>query len=210
MSRLHSGAAASLPGQVTQRDDPYVYPDTSVLRNRLGITDAAFLDKQERSLVVLRVRKGVPRGAFDLTHLRAIHRHLFQDIYDWAGELRTVEISKGNQQFQFRQYIPTGMADVHRRLERSRFLRGLSVADFAKQAAVIIGDINYIHPFREGNGRTQLQYLKQLAEQAGHRLDLARIAGEHWIAASVSSHAVDYHPMASVIADAINPVADGR
>jgi cell filamentation protein len=97
------------------------------------------------------------------------------------------------------------MADVHRRLERSRFLRGLAAAGFAEQAAVIVGDINYIHPFREGNGRTQLQYLKQLAGQAGQRLDLARIAGERWIEASVSSHGADYRPMAEVIAEALRP-----
>ena len=57
---------------------------------------------------------------------------------------------------------------------------------------MILGDINYIHPFREGNGRTQLQYLKQLAQEAGHTLDLTRIQGSDWIAASVASHAADY------------------
>jgi cell filamentation protein len=77
-------------------DDPYLYPGTSVLRNRLGTSDPDYLDKQERALVALRMRRNVPRGAFDLKHLRAIHRHLFQDVYDWAGELRTVEISKGS------------------------------------------------------------------------------------------------------------------
>jgi cell filamentation protein len=186
-------------------DDPYVYPGTSVLRNRFGLTNAADLDRVERLHAANRSLEPIPRGSFDLTHLRAIHRHLFQDVYDWAGELRTVEISKGDQQFQSRQYIHTGMADVHRRLERSRFLRGLSAADFTAQVAVIVGDINYIHPFREANGRTQLQYLKQLAAQAGHRLDLARIAGERWIAASISSHAADYRPMAKVIAGALKP-----
>jgi cell filamentation protein len=105
----------------------------------------------------------VPSGAFDLAHLRAIHRHLFQDIYEWAGELRTVEINKGGHQFQFRRYIETGMADVHRRLVQGSFLRDLSVPEFAQQAAVIVGDVNYVHPFREGNGRTHAQYLKQLA-----------------------------------------------
>src|SRR5688500_1394481 len=138
------------------------------------------------------MRRDVPRGTFDLKHLRAIHRHLFQDVYDWAGELRMVEISKGRQQFQFRKFIETGMADVHGRLERSRFLKGRTATAFAAQAAVIVGDINYIHPFREGNGRTQLQYLKQLAQEAGHTLDLTRIKGLNWIAASVSSHAADY------------------
>ncbi|AMN39204.1 Fic/DOC family protein [Rhodoplanes sp. Z2-YC6860] len=120
--------------------DPYVYPGTRTLRNRLHITDPLRLDQVERRLAVARSKMGVPPGEFDLAHLQAIHRHLFQDIYDWAGEIRKVEISKGVQQFQFRQYIPTGMSDVHRRLMKSRFLAGLSRPDFARQAAVIIGE----------------------------------------------------------------------
>jgi cell filamentation protein len=125
----------------------------------LGISDAGKLDRHERRLVADRIAEGVPNGSFDLAHLRAIHHHLFQDVYDWAGELRTVEIFKGGNQFQFRQYIPTGMADVHRRLSRAGFLTRLPASEFARQAGIIIGDVNYIHPFREGNGRTQAQYL---------------------------------------------------
>ena len=92
-------------------EDPYVYPGTSVLRNRFGLTDAADLDRVERLHTTNRSLEPIPRGSFDLAHLRAIHRHLFQDIYDWAGELRTVEISKGRQQFQFREFIETGMGE---------------------------------------------------------------------------------------------------
>jgi cell filamentation protein len=188
---------------VSGTDDPYVFPGTRTLKNRLGIVDPERLERVERRLSVERSRQGVPAGNFDLAHLQAIHRHLFQDVYDWAGEVRTVEISKGAQQFQFRQYIHTGMADVHRRLVRSRFLGDLSRADFAKQAAVILGDINFVHPFREGNGRTQLQYLKLLAIKAGHSLDLSRIDIVRWIEASQTSHAADYDLMARLIAEAI-------
>jgi cell filamentation protein len=191
-------------------DDPYVYPGTSILRNRFGLTTPDDLDRIERLHTSNRSLEPIPRGSFDLPHLRTIHRHLFQDVYDWAGELRTVEISKGSQQFQFRQYIQTGMADIHRRLVRARFLRGLPAAEFAAQAAVIVGDINYIHPFREGNGRTQLLYLKQLAAEAGHHLDLAAIAGKQWIAASIASHAADYRPMSEVLAGALQPHPRGR
>lgn len=137
-------------------DDPYVWPGTVVLRNRLGIRDAEKLDRVEREIVAMRRREGAPPGRFDLKHLRAIHRHLFQDVYDWAGELRTVEISKGGSQFQFVRFMEVGMADVHRRLVEAEFLRGLEPDAFARAAAEIIGDINYVHPFREGNGRTQL------------------------------------------------------
>jgi cell filamentation protein len=187
---------------VNGSDDPYVYSGTRTLRNHLGITDPLVLYRVERKFVAERISEGVPRGAFDLAHLQAIHRHLFQDIYEWAGEIRTIEISKGAQQFQFRQYIHTGIADVHRRLVRSRFLTGLSPQDFAQQVAVIIGDVNYIHPFREGNGRTQLQYLKLLAEQAGNPIDLTILDSKRWIEASQISHAADYGLMASLIVEA--------
>ena len=150
-----------------------------------------------------RIAEGAPIGAFDLAHLRAIHRHLFQDVYDWAGELRTVEINKGGHQFQLRRYIQTGMSDVYRRLVQAKLLKGLGANEFTRQAGVIIGDVNYIHPFREGNGRAQAQYLKQLAAQAGHDLDLRRIDPTLWIEASKSSHGADYEPMARVIRQAI-------
>jgi cell filamentation protein len=192
-------------------DDPYLYPGTRILRNRLGIADSKALDRIERQLVTQRIKDGVPTGKFDLAHLQAIHRHLFQDLYDWAGELRTVEINKGGHQFQFRQYIQTGMADVHRRLRASYFLKGLSAADFASRAAVIIGDVNYVHPFREGNGRTQMQYLKQLAAQAGHELDLTRIKPGAWMEAAKASFATDYAPMVSALRDAIvGPFGDTK
>jgi len=84
---------------VTEDDDPYVYPGTTTLRNRLGITDWTVLDRAERRIVAERSSQGIPGGSFDLFHLRAIHRHLFRPIYDWAGELRTVEINKGGHQF---------------------------------------------------------------------------------------------------------------
>jgi cell filamentation protein len=183
--------------------DPYVYPETGVLRNKLGLGDAKKLDYHEREIVTMRARQGIPTGEFDLRHLRTIHRHLFQDIYEWAGEIRTVEISKGESQFQFRQYIETGMADVHRRIVKATFLRGLQQPAFATEAARIIGDVNYVHPFREGNGRSQLYYLQQLSEQAGHPLDLTRIDAAGWLEASKEAHRGRYDRMGQVIADAL-------
>ena len=180
--------------------DPYVYPGTDVLKNKLGLRDQASLDYHERELITQRISEGVPAGDFDMQHLRAIHRHLFQDVYDWAGELRTVEIAKGGEQFQFRQYIETGIADIHRRLQRDNYLKGRSDSEFCQKAGAILGDVNYVHPFREGNGRTQLQYLKQLAEQAGHPLDLTRLAPARWIEASRAAHTAKYDAMSDAIA----------
>lgn len=192
-------------------DPVYCYPpDHRVLRNKLNLRDAAQLDQFERELVAQRTAQGIPTGDFDLAHLRAIHRHLFQDVYDWAGEIRTVEIARGGNQFQFRQYIGTGMADVHRRIVVARYLRNLSARAFAEKAGEIIGDINYVHPFREGNGRTQALYLEALARQAGHPIDLRRLVRESWMEASKAAHAGRYGPFADCIHAALVSETDRR
>lgn len=92
------------------------------------------------------------------------------------------------------------MADVHRRLVAADFLAGLNLEAFAERAGEIIGDINYVHPFREGNGRTQLQYPRLLAERAGHPPDLTRLDQEAWMAASRDAYRGDYARLAAEIA----------
>ena len=184
-------------------DDPYVYPGTAVLRNKFDLQDAARLDYEERFFSTQRAAEGVPSGDFDLAHLQAIHHHLFQDVYAWAGQLRSLEISKGGHQFMFRQYILTGMADVHKRMRAANYLKGMAVRDFAHEAGKIIGDVNYVHPFREGNGRTQLLYLQQLCEKAGHNLDLRAINRNAWMDASRAANTTDYGPMGWVIGAAL-------
>ncbi|WP_127598180.1 Fic/DOC family protein [Nitratireductor alexandrii] len=189
---------------MSEPDTRYCYPpDYTVLKNRLNLRDAAELDHFEREFVMQRIAEGVPSGDFDLAHLKAIHRYLFQDVYEWAGELRMVEISKDGHQFQFRRYIETGMADIHRRLIAKEFLGGLDASGFAREAGTIMGDINYVHPFREGNGRTQLLYLEQLAERAGHAIDLTRIQRNTWMTASRQAHLGNYEPTAACIAAAL-------
>jgi cell filamentation protein len=161
------------------------------------------LDAAERLLVTQRAAEIIPSGQFDLEHLRAIHWHLFQDLYEWAGHIRTTEISKNGQQFQFRRFIETGMSDIHRRLETADHLKNLSPSEFTKSAGRITGDLNYVHPFREGNGRAQLQYLKQLAEQAGHPIDLLLLDPAPWLEASRAAYSGDYTPMSDMLASAL-------
>lgn len=184
-------------------DDPYLYPGFPVLRNKFGILDAGKLDFVEREFVAQRTRAGVPHGRFDLKHLQAIHRHLFQDIYEWAGQVRTVELAKGGSRFQFVRFIETGMNDVHRRLMASNFLHGLDRTQFAEAAGVIIGDVNHVHPFRDGNGRTQLLYLEQLARQAGQSFDITRIGKQHWLEASRAANRGEYGLLAAEIGRAL-------
>ena len=185
-------------------DTKYCYPpDYTVLINKLDLRDADQLERAERLLVVQRTLEGAPSGNFDLEHLKTIHRHLFQDVYEWAGEVRETEISKGSNQFQFRRFIDTGMSDIHRRLVTHSFLKNLGADEFAEIAGEIVGDVNHVHPFREGNGRTQMQYLKQLGAQAGYLIDLTLIEKDAWMDASMAAHQGDYKPMSACIAAAI-------
>ena len=178
-------------------------PDFTVLRNKLDIRDAWTLEVVERHHVALRLYEAVPAGDFDLAHLKAVHRHLFQDVYEWAGQIRTVEISKAGSRFQPVRFIETGMADIHRRITAARYFRATDPEDFADGAGRIIGDVNHVHPFRDGNGRTQVQYLKQLAQQAGHRLDIGRLNGKVWLEASRRSNMGDHEAMVYCIRQAL-------
>ena len=181
-------------------DRDYCYPpDYTVLRNRLDIRDAGALETAEREFVAQRLLEPVPTGDFDFAHLKAIHRHLFQDIYVWAGEVRTVEIAKGGSRFQPKRFIAAGMADIHRRIVATGYFRGLGPDGFSEGAGPVLGDVNHVHPFREGNGRTQLQYLKQLAACAGHAIDLTRIDPAAWLDASRRSNAGDHAGITSCI-----------
>lgn len=192
-------------------DAEYCYPpDYRVLKNKLDLRDAKELERFEREFVTLRAMEELPTGDFDLTHLCRLHRHLFQDIFDWAGDIRTVEISKGGSQFQFRQFIETGMNDVHRRIKTHNYLRNLPADRFADLAGEILGDINYVHPFHEGNGRTQLYFYKQLAAQAGHVADLTQIGKTSWMTASKQAHQGDYAPMSACLLGSIDGHSHGR
>lgn len=177
----------------------YLYPHSNVLQNKLDIRNANVLAEAERSLVRQRIREGVPEGDFDLTHLRAIHHHLFQDVYAWAGQTRKTDIHKGGQWFHPQSLIERGMQDVHKRIIKNNYLKELDHNQFAVEAGIIIGDVNLIHPFREGNGRSQLYYLKQLAQKAGHKIDLNRLDQKEWISASIKANHAEYSHMSTCI-----------
>ena len=185
-------------------DTIYCYPpDYKILKNKLNIQSQDDLNRKERQFATFRITQGCPTGDFDLAHLQAIHHHIFQDIYTWAGEIRQVEISKSHQ-FMFRQYIASGMHDVHKRIKQQHYFQGMKPNQFAKEAGTIIGDVNYVHPFREGNGRTQLQYLEQLADKAGHPIDLMRLNPKEWIQASINANDGDYTLMEKCIFNALS------
>jgi cell filamentation protein len=183
--------------------DPYCYPGSTVLINRLGLRDQAELSAFEAFITAQRSEEPLPRGRLGYAHYRAIHHHLFQDVFDWAGKLRTVRISKGDSMFCYPEHIDAEMRKLFARLSAARFLRGLSAEEFARRAAHVLAELNAIHPFREGNGRTQLTYLALLATRAGHPLRLERMNPEAMLAAMLASFKGDEAPLAALLAGLI-------
>lgn len=146
-------------------EDPLCYPGTTVLRNKLNIKNQAELDEFELALFLTRADEEMPAGDLDYQHYKAIHHHLFQDIYEWAGAVRTIRIGKGGNWFCYPEYIDQEMRRIFRELAAADRLSKLGIEDFAVQASHVLAEINAVHPFREGNGRTQLTFLAMLLER---------------------------------------------
>lgn len=183
--------------------DPYVYPGTSVLRNTPGLRDPERLQAVEAGLTALRVdRLATQRlpGGYDLAHLQRFHRALFEDLYEWAGELRTVPIAKGDL-FCLPQHLESYGAEVFGRLARNDYLRGRDQADFVAGLADHLGDVNALHPFREGNGRAQRAFVGQLARDAGYDLHWERADPAENTQASIASMRGETQQLQELLAD---------
>lgn len=179
--------------------DPLCYPGTTVLRNRENITFQEDLDQFELSMFLLRSEEDWPAGQLDYAHYRALHHHLFQDVYEWAGQPRRIRIGKGANWFCYPEYIDGQMERIFGELAAEGLLAGLSRVRFSASAAHYLAEINAIHPFREGNGRTQLALLAILAENAGFRLNADALERDEVIQAMIDSFAGDEAPLAALV-----------
>ena len=175
--------------------DPYCYPDTAVLINIPGIRNQADLDRFEAAITAQRGEEPFPAGHLSVRHYQAVHHHLFQDVYPWAGRFRTVRIAKGGSMFCCPEHISTQMQTLFSDLKARRYLRELSTRDFAQASAKFLAALNAVHPFRDGNGRTQLAFLTMLAQRAGHPLALERIDPQRFLAAMIASFQGDEEPL---------------
>ncbi len=167
--------------------DPYVYPGTTVLKNIPGIRNQKTLDRFEADRVGQRSLELIEQplsGSFDVDHLQRIHRYLFQDVYEWAGCFRTVDIAKGNSYFARVPYIRLALQSLFEKLSEEQHLRAVNQEAFAHRGAEILGTLNAVHPFREGNGRTQREFIRQLAHKNGYWVDWSRVSREELYEAS--------------------------
>jgi len=159
-------------------DDVYCIPGTAVLKNKAGITDQEQLDEFEGDFTAIRLlelTQNPVEGSFDLAHLCKIHEYLFQDVYEWAGGVRTVDIIRGDSRFCNVRHIQSYSNTVFSALAAEKYLVNLEPKVFANRLAHYLSEINAIHPFREGNGRVQRLFISQLAEQTGYSLDYSAL-----------------------------------
>ncbi|HEG0361318.1 TPA: Fic family protein [Campylobacter coli] len=169
--------------------------------NKLGIKDEKLFDKESRKYTSQRIDELITspiKGNFDYQHLKNIHKHIFQDVFHWAGKDRIEVGLHGN----FGKYAPNGTITnfvpgkeldkyskiIFDELAKNNYLKNSKdLNHFAKNLAKFMGEINALHPFREGNGRTQRIFLNELAKNAGYKLDLNLISKHKMIHACVEA-----------------------
>jgi fido (protein-threonine AMPylation protein) len=178
------------------------YPGTKVLVNQLGIRDAATLDAAERMFTDERVRGPMPATTQEPSYagFKAIHFHLFQDLYAWAGQERDYTTGRGATPFAPPEQIKPWMEQQFRAFREAGELKGLTAEAFANKAAAIVTEINAAHPFIEGNGRTQRVWLRGVADRAGFEFTIRPEDRDAWYGASkIGFDAADPSPMARLI-----------
>ena len=180
-----------------EQDSMYCYPGSSVLKNKLNITDSDKLEEAERNITALRIlslRKHPPKGDMDFSYLCRLHKSIFGDIYSWAGKIRNVNINKGTMFCNY-LFIAQQAEDIFNKLKKERYLRRCSEEEMPLRLSYYLSEINALHPFREGNGRTQRLYIEILAERAGYEVDFTGVTAAEMIEASADSFLMKYEKM---------------
>lgn len=166
------------------------YPGTSVLINKLNIREEQVLAQVEADITKLRISQwelNPLADTFDLSHYKAIHAHLFSDLYDWAGQIRTVDLSKKGTRFCSAAEIENRAEMIFTRLYQLNFLKSMEHSHFVEELTDFYCSTNELHPFREGNGRTQRLFLSQLTTNAGYTLNFSDMDSDLLMIATIQA-----------------------
>lgn len=181
----------------------YCYPGSKVLMNKLDIRDNEELHKVERDISYSRIiylGENPLKGVLDLKYLQKIHKYTFGDIYGWAGHIRGGKFfSKGNTVFCVAEQIPSYSDSIFGKLRAEKWLRGFSRNDFIQRLAYYMGEINALHPFREGNGRTQRVFFAELARRAKYELDFSQIEPNELLEADIAAYNKDFSLLTALL-----------
>lgn len=190
------------------RNSSYCYKNSNVLINRLNIKDEKVLQKYEAKITAAKLlslrQKGVT-GNFDIQHLIAIHTYLFEDIYSFAGKFRTEDISKGVFSFAHWEYIYAELERLLQELKLEGYLQGLDKRKSSQRLAYYMAELNVLHPFREGNGRTIREFIRQLALQNQYILNLTKVSPTQMLEASKKS-VIDTKDLEDMIEKCLEPI----
>jgi cell filamentation protein len=185
----------------------YCYKESDVLINKENIRDAKALAEYEADITMFRqyeLEKEQPvKGKYGITHLKRIHKYIFQDIYPFAGKFRMENIEKGATFFSRSEFIEENLDLILKELKKDLLLRGLNAEEFSKKAAYYMSEINLIHPFREGNGRTIREFIRQLAHYCGYIINWSLINSEALLKAIILAVDKDYGSLSNCIFQAI-------
>jgi cell filamentation protein len=168
-------------------DDFYCYKNSTVLKNVPGLRTQRALKAYEIAMTAQRAEEPLPAGHLSMTHYRAIHEHLFQDIYRCAGDFRRVRIARNGSMFCYPENIAREMHTLFGDLRSRNGLRGLPREDFAPALARFLAELNAIHPFRDGNGRTQLAFAALVGSRADHPLNFVALQPRKFLGAMIDS-----------------------
>lgn len=184
-------------------DSEYCYPHSSVLKNKLNIANAEQLSHAEREITAMKIlylKQNPVVGDFDFEHLKAIHYAIFSDIFDWAGKERTVNIAKGNM-FCLCQHLEQYADSIFEKLRFENYLLNLPREEIPEKLAYYLSEINALHPFREGNGRTQRLMIEYIAAINGFQVDYSQVSREDMIEASALAFIREYNKLNEMFYD---------
>lgn len=215
-TRRNCAAGSGLATALSDRGfvDPYIDPATGILRNRVGARTQQQLDDAEFDLVHaagVELAESPPVLTFDLAQWKSIHRRLFEDVYEWAGEVRTVNIAKQSSDVRFDfievNFLDTAAAWTENEVRAAFEGAGpLSAHEFIRRLAEQYSNLNVLHPFREGNGRTQRFFWGQVAERFGFELDWRSVdAEQNAYASAIAAARLDYGPLREMFDSVVAP-----
>lgn len=187
------------------RNSIYCYKESDVLVNKFDIRDNKKLEEIERKIVLAKLyelRQNNRIGNFDVNHFVGIHKFLFEDIYPFAGLFRTENIAKGNFSFAEWEYIEDELKRILDQLKEENYLQNLDREMFIKRLSYYMAELNVLHPFREGNGRTIREFIRQLAYKNGYVLNLKNIKPKDMLDACIRS-VVDTTDLENIISECL-------
>lgn len=190
----------------------YCYPNSNVLKNKLNITDNSILKTAEEEITLIKqmeLLKNPIKGNFTKAHLMNIHKFIFEDIYSFAGKLRREQISKADTMFYPPNLIDRELDKVFVKIKEKNMLRESDEEKVFDNLAYVMAELNIIHPFREGNGRSIREFIRLMAKRMGYDVNWGNVDKEELLSASIQS-VYDYKVLVNVLKKATNSNCDGK